>query len=387
MPCMRLPLLLALALLSLPGAALAQPGSPGAQPASSSGPVATTSSWQSEFDRANTLLLHHRFSAAAAAFIELAKRAPTPIEAALAREMLAVSLRWQRDGFELAPLGTTGDRSSGEMASLYTSAVFYGVGSGLALVAYTDADEAGGVILPSLALGGAAAFGVYAVDSNHTMRAGVPQSIITGMTIGLTQGMAWTFWNQARVRYDDEWSSKTVVTLIWGSTTAGALAGGIIGQRRGTSRGRASMLGSASLWTGAVAGMVSAGLAGDSDQTDDIAMLSAAVGLTGGAIGGYFLGEAENPSVARVRYLDLGGIAGGLLAGGLYLSAANDDSDGTAALLTTGTGIATGIAVAWLLTQDMAPGNDRQAVPRTTWVPSLVPVEGGGALAGVQGLL
>jgi hypothetical protein len=375
---MKVLVVLVFALLLTPSLAWAQPG-----PAA---PQDLTASWQADFDAANGLLLRSEFAAAASAFSNLAKLARSPIEAALAREMSALAQRWQRDGVN-ATTGLVSDRrSSGEMASLYTSSVFYGVGSGIALVVYTEPDSAAGVILPSLVLGGLTAAGMYALDKKHTMRAGVPQSIIAGMTIGLTEGIAWTYWNQASVDEADEWESTTIVTVIWGSATVGAITGGLIGQRLGTSPGRASMLGSASLWSGTVAGMLTAGVLGDDDETDDYAMLAAALGLTGGAVGGYFLGEAQNPSVARVRYIDLGGIAGGLVAGGLYISAANEDTDGTAALLTTGTGIAAGLGVAYYLTRNMKQGESLSGAPQASWMPTILPVEGG-ALAGLQGPL
>ena len=369
-------------LIAIPSISQAQP--------SQNSTSASVEDWQSRFVAARALLLAGDFSGALYAFQNLAGSAQTPQQAAMARELAGVAFHWQQGGYSLvkgesqAPAQVpNGLRKQGEMASLYTSAVFYGLGTGIAILPYTDPDSVAGFVLPSLALGGISAALVYSLDRNQTMRSGVPQSIIAGMTIGLTEGIAWTMWNQARVVSSDEWSEKAVLTLIWGGATAGAVTGGLIGQKFGSSPGRAAILGSASLWSGTIAGMLVGGVSNDSDRADDHAMLSAAIGLTGGAVGGYFLGEAENPSVARVRYVDLGGIAGGLIAGGLYISAANENTDGNDALLVSGLGITAGIVTGWLLTDGM---EEEPTGEEVTWHPSLIPTQDG-MLAGLQGTL
>lgn len=116
-------------------------------------------------------------------------------------------------------------------------------------------------------------------DSHQPLPYGVPQSIVSGMYIGLEQGLVWSLWNQASVDRADEWEDTTVATVVWGSASAGALAGGIVGATAGTTPGRASFVGSASLWGAGLAGLTVAALSPDDDQVDDRALLGAALGL------------------------------------------------------------------------------------------------------------
>lgn len=105
------------------------------------------------------------------------------------------------------------------------------------------------------------------------------------MYVGLSEGLVWTFWNQSRTDRQDEWSGKTVATLIWGSATAGAIVGGAIGSTSGTTPGRASFIGSAALWGGLVAGMGVAALHEENYAQDDAALLGAGIGMNAGVVG------------------------------------------------------------------------------------------------------
>ncbi len=356
----------------------------------SSVPLATES-WENQFQHARGLLLSGSFSAAGERFAELSVTAPSLSERKLASEMASLCKYWESGGYTLVTGGPgesrnarvrSGHRSSGEIASLYTTSVFYGIGSGIALSVMIKPDSASGVILPTLLLAGGSAALVYSLDKSP-LHSGVPSSISTGLTLGLTHGLAWTLWNQASVTSEDEWSAEAVVGVIWVSSTVGAILGGVVGSKRGTSPGRASMMGSASLWTGAILGLASATVPSDSQFQDDVGLLAAAVGLSGGAVLGYVVGETHKPSPARVRYVDLGGIVGGLVASGLYISVADNDTEGRAVLGIASAGMAVGIGSAWYLTRDMAKEGEEE---EGTWTTGLVPAsKGNGALVTAQG--
>jgi hypothetical protein len=136
------------------------------------------------------------------------------------------------------------------------------------------------------------------------------------MYIGLEEGLVWTLWNQARTFRSDEWEGKTVANVIWLMSTAGAVAGGVVGTLQGTTPGRASFVGSTALWTGLVGGLVAGAISSEDDKQDDRALLASAIGLNVGALAGAFAAGPVSPSIARVRFLDLGGIGGGLVFGG-----------------------------------------------------------------------
>jgi hypothetical protein len=325
-------------------------------------------------------------------FAELVKTATSPADHALASEFEALAATWAlRDlafvrrsdlGESQLSAKAAGERTTDEIAVLYTNAVFYGLGTGAFVDVHTEPKSTAGAILPALGFAGAAVGTVALVDVNHPLHYGVPQSIVSGMYIGLEEGLAWTFWNQARTYRADEWKGKTIADVIWLFSTAGAVGGGLVGTLRGTTPGRASFVGSSALWAGLVAGLFAGAVSPEDDQQDDRALLASAIGLNVGAVGGALAAGPVSPSIARVRFLDLGGIGGGLLFGGLYLAAADKKLEGRGLMGATAFGSAIGLGVAWYATSGMPADrierSDRGSRPAMA---SIAPIRGGAMLA------
>jgi hypothetical protein len=104
-------------------------------------------------------------------------------------------------------------------------------------------------------------------------------------------------------------------------------------------------------------------------------------------VGAAVLGASVSPSIARVRFLDLGGLCGGLLVGGLYW-AARDKEAGSQGLLTAASlGMSAGLVSAWLLTKDMEPDLPRkhhEATLAERLLPTVAPAASGtGVVIGV----
>jgi hypothetical protein len=352
--------------------------------------------WFARYTAARERLLAGDFTTARDRFIELARTASNPTDEALARELAELAKNWSARELVFirrADLGESamaakaaGERSSDEIAILYTNAVVYGLGTGLWLDFQTQPKTAAGAILPALMLGGAAAGAVALVDSRSRLRYGVPQSIVSGMYIGLGEGLALTLWNQSRVARRDEWSAAQSATVVWGFATAGAAVGAVVGTVGGTTPGRASFVGSAAMWTGAISALVTIDLVNEGHEQDDAAFLASVVGLNAGAIAGILAAGKVSPSIARVRFLDLGAVAGGLVLGGLYFSAA-EQSNGRGLAGVTGLGIAAGLTTAWFATNKMEPDRlSSESAPSTvlsraslSFTPTL-----GGAAIGVR---
>ncbi len=347
---------------------------PSASP-SPSAPTPDDAAWTSRYTQARAEMLAGHFAAASGQFATLTLDAPDPARRELAREQHDICDRWARGGFVLihsAELAAAREnrqpalfdrRSADELGVLYTGAVLYGLGTGVVLDTWTEPSSAGGAILPALALGGAVAGLVYLLDHPQPLRYGVAQSITSGMWVGFEEGLAWTLWNQARAARADEWSARTVATALWGTATAGAALGGALGTVYGTTPGRASFMGSAALWTGLVSGLIGATAVQHSDTADDDFMLASAIGLNVGAVAGVLIGKDVSPSIARVRFLDLGGLAGGILAGGLYFAVADKDPDQRTATGVLAAGITGGLLLAWHLTSGMEPDHPRTGRP------------------------
>ncbi len=351
-----------------------------------SAPIAVpdaNASWWARYRAARKKMEEGQFADAAGDFDALATSAPDAATSAFVREDARICHAWASKNLALARQADLAEstaharelnvRTTDELAVLYTNAVFYGIGTGAWLAVQTKPNSAAGGVLPALGLAGAAALGVYALDSGKPLGYGVPQSIVSGMYLGLLEGVAWTLWNQYRHTYYDSWSGEQVSTVIWGSASVGAIAGGVIGSMAGTTPGRASFVGSAGLWSSAVAGLLTLGVHPDNDGQDDHSFLAAALGLNAGAIAGALVAGDVSPSIARVRFLDLGGIAGFLLGSGLYLAAEPDS--GSAFGLMTGIGIAGGLGVAWAATAKMP--KDTNSVASALPAMALAPERGG----------
>jgi hypothetical protein len=388
-----------------PVAATAQTARPPLPPAASSvdppvgaaptAPSATAlapadTGWISNFNRAKADFVAGRFKLAAQQFEDLAARAPTPIDRARVDELLEAARGWARrdvtlvEQRELAGSDVlarrTDRRTADEIGVLYLSSIEYGLGTGVWIDVLAEPNSAAGVIMPPLLLAGASAGLVAFIDSGKGLRYGTAQSISTGMSLGFYQGFAWGTFYQATSTHQNQMEAKTYASVLWATTTAGAVAGGVIGTMNSTTPGRAAFVGSATLWPALVLGLGAAGLSGDDHSRDDYALLASAVGTTAGMIGGIFTAGPVSPTTARVRFLDLGALAGGLAVGGITLAArAEESKTGSEIFLATDLGIVAGLGVAWWLTDNMPKdlGAEKPQVAKATVTPTLLPQRGG----------
>jgi hypothetical protein len=320
--------------------------------------------------------------------------APTPQDAAVATTLEQLATRWQQAGLMLVRRSDVGEsdyqakatdqRSSGELAALYLGAVGYGLGTGVYVAIQAEPDSISGVTVPMLLFGAAIPVGVFVLDNNLTLRYGTPSAITNGLTLGLLEGALWTSWYQAQARRDDEFSGKTAATLVWLPTTLGAVAGGLLGERQGTTPGRAELIGAGGTFGAALTGLFLSSAIDTGQEKDDAVLLGSAIMANVGAVGGYLAGRAWSPGVARVRYIQLGGLSGGLLTGLVYLSAADEDSSSDAFGVIAAAGMAGGLGLSTWLTSGMEPDLRREASQPTAQL-LLTPTPGGGLSLGAFG--
>lgn len=338
----------------------------GAPIATASAPRASAdrSAWDARYASARNLLVAGEFSRAAAEFAELARTAPTAFDNTRALELGQLAYDWDRRGITLverkALIGSDieakhGDqRTADEIGVLYTTSILYGLSTGLWVDVISKPESfSGTLVLSPLLFAGAAAGGVALLDSGRGLRYGVAQSIASGMYIGLWQGIAWTTYLQASSTRQHQLSGEQYATALWSSATAGALVGGIVGTQSSTTPGRASYVSSTTLWPALILGFAVAGISQDNQYRDDHAMLAASLGATGGAVTGILTAGTVSPTTARIRFLDLGGISGALLGGGLYLAATGSHAEFSPFSVLTALGTTAGLGVAWAATANM----------------------------------
>jgi hypothetical protein len=359
-------------------------------------PGTNSEEWTAGYAAARAEMLAGHFQAAAAAFESLTVSAQDLANRALATEMMSACRTWAQGGFVLTtqdkmdlakPRLLEDRRTTDEIAILYSNAVLYGLYTGIMVDTWNKPGSAGGVILPPLALAGASAGIVALVDHSLHLGYGVAQSIVAGMYVGYEEGIAWILWHEANTSGSSKFGARSANTLIWGMGTLGAVVGGVVGSIYGTTPGRASLMGSAAMWSGAIAGS----MAGAITEHADSALLSAAIALNVGVVAGALAGAEVSPSIARVRFVDLGGLSGGLLVGGLYWSIQDKGASGRGLLTATGLGMATGLTTAWLLTRNMETDQRRKGREPSfaeRLVPTLTPTSTGtGLMVGVGAVL
>jgi len=238
-------------------------------------------------------------------------------------------------------------RTSDEIVSLYTAAVVYGIGTGtwIAIGAGSGQSNPGTAtyVVPPILLTAASVGGIALADSQHVFRYGGAQSVVSGLYIGIEEGAIWTIVDESINDNHTNMSPPLAATVVWGAATAGAIGGGILGGLHATTPGRASFVGSAALWSSVLSGSVAGAFGGNKEGAVG-PFTVAGIGLNVGLVGGLVLSEPFSPTIARVRFLDLGGASGYLVGLGFYEAGANNKTNAQAALGSGAIGSAVGLA-------------------------------------------
>jgi hypothetical protein len=354
--------------------------------------------WREKYKDARNKLVTGEFAEAAREFGELAQSATDPIDRALAAEQAALAQEWASRNLafvhradiaeETVSQKAVDKRTGDEIAGLYTTGLFYGLGTGLWMDALTQPKTNAGAILPPLLGAGLGIAGVVALDSGRGMRYGVPSAITAGTFIGLEEGTVWALWNSSQ-RSGDHWSTQGAASVVWGMTTVGAIAGGLLGSNVPITPGRALFAQAGALWGGMLGGLGMGALAAD-PHGERAGFFAAGLGMNVGWIGAALAAGSVSPSTSRVQLVNVGGIAGFLLFGGVYLAAADKNPNVHAAVGAAAIGSAAGLTTVWLITDHMrkdlprAPNAQPSAVSNV--MPAITPVQGG-ATVGVSGIL
>lgn len=348
--------------------------------------------WQAIYERGKAALASGAFPVASQMLNDVAMRAPDPALRDKARELGQLASYWTYNRFVLKPggnilppLGKTpmlleDKRSIDELAILYANTLVWGTGFGVVVGFLVDNPDASTFFLPAIGMSALGAGALALMDVKYgPLPYGVPQSITSGMYMGLEVGIYVTgiLDSQNVVRIGD----KVFPGLMWGSATAGGLIGGLVAATNPVTPGRASFTSSGAIWGGLLTSLVTIGALDGDFQTAPF--VTGLIGATAGGITTGILGASFAPSIARVRFIDVGAFAGGLVFGGLYASVA-DRMDGQALMFLTSAGIATGLATSAVLTRNMDRDEPRRGNPRKSaqWrsTPFMSPRPGGGTL-------
>ena len=278
-------------------------------------------------------------------------------------------------------------RDAGETVILYFTSIGWGGSMGLFFDGLAQSDNvyarASLLSLGLVPLGaGLGAVLPTIVDLAYHRRRGVPQTIATGMLLGLGEGIAWNefFSNRA----DTSFHTYTKDTAwVFGGTSAGLVAGLVTAALVKTTPGRAAWVAT----SGIVGGLFAGGLAGAAsrpfgrDGNRNVG-ITAAIGGLAGMAGGIATATWLSPSELRVHLIDLGWIFGAAIPG---LACINHcDTPSTFALTAIGAGV--GFATMFAITSGMPKDTGKSGAPPAI-VPYASPLPGGGLQLGFGGVL
>jgi hypothetical protein len=142
---------------------------------------------------------------------------------------------------------------------------------------------------------------------------------------------------------------------------------------------------SAGVWAGMIGGFSAAALQPHDERRGATGFCVGGITYNLGIVGGIVFAPLIAPSVARVRFADLGAIGGGLLVAGGYAILAESSATARGGLGFAALGSAAGLGVTWWLTEGMP--SDPPSKPATASVRPLAIPTDGGLILGLHGEL
>ena len=163
-------------------------------------------------------------------------------------------------------------------------------------------------------------------------------------------------------------------------STIGIATGTLMGYGRRPTPGRVAFTSSATLWGGLLASTATAAIMPYGGRRTEDSYLVGAGGYNLGLFTGMLLAPRIDPSVTRMRFVDLGGVGGALLGAGVYALAAQSSRDERLAYGMGALGAAVGLGLTWVATARFDEKSHTRATQpnQATFEPMVLPSRGGG---------
>ena len=201
----------------------------------------TTTQAHQDIQRAKELIKNGEFNAAHALLTELLKSDAHRTETLLLLHEL--SQYWTTQGVVLTkaaqpvqPTPAQGVHAASapptesEIASLYIDSIVYGFASGAVWFGGVfEIENVAGVVMPSLALAGAASYGVYRLNTDGYLSRGMPRTISLGLRLGFVESVLLSSYIGSEF---NQVHPKALLIGGFAGTTLGGLAGGLLARSR-----------------------------------------------------------------------------------------------------------------------------------------------------------
>jgi len=308
--------------------------------------------------------------------------ATVPVLSRVARAMLANA------GAETSrPVPTPdGARNGAEAFSLYSSLLFYGLGTGVYVDVMAEISDIRAAVWVPILLGGGGIAAAYFLDHPRPLRAGRGYGMSTGLNLGVAAGIALGLELEDRGAFRCSYDSVTfredcptfgegrgIATTVWLTSTAGLAAGYLIAAQVQPSAASIGFVNATGLYGGAL-GLMTMFMFEARDGYGLGWLVGEGMGIGLGAL----LASTLRPTESQTRWSSLGVLGGGLLGAGVAVLGSDSFDSAAVPLLLVQLGmIGGGIGGYFLGDRRAEPATARRGVDRFVATASVMPVPGG----------
>jgi hypothetical protein len=235
--------------------------------------------------------------------------------------------------------------SSLESATLYGSSAAYGIGMGIWLDAEIGIEDPALALIPPTLLGVAVPITAYAL--NHpTLARGVPGAIAAGLVIGAGEGLGIA--SLQMVTSDQPWGFHGLGRAMAIGSTAGGVAGIVVGELQQPSPNISAFASSGVVWGSLIGSAIGLGVSpagvGFSDSNDWMAR-GGLIGFNTGLAITMALSTAFVPTLDQLSWMWIGGGVGALVSLPVYLFYLGDGPPAKRGLVFSATATTAGIVL------------------------------------------
>jgi len=209
---------------------------------------------------------------------------------------------------------------------MYVATAAYGIGLGIWLDAELDLSDPSLLLVPPTVLGVAAPLGAYILNQPHLPR-GMPGAIAAGLFIGAGEGIGIA--GVQMVTSDDPWGFTGMSRAAAIGSTLGGIGGYVLGELQQPSPNISAFVSSGVVWGTLIGSAIGLGASEPNvgfDSSDDWMARGGLTGFNAGLVVTMALSTTFVPTLGQLSWMWLGGGIGALASLPVYLFYVADDA-------------------------------------------------------------